>query len=95
MSQIAPPRTQNDANQTKLEYLTFEQQAALSADAARAYQESSAPAVIDDNSAQHEGRDYYDNDNADDDSDLIEIVRYRLEHPAPTIRVTLDELLTM
>ena len=82
MSQIAPPRTQNDANQTKLEHQTFEQQAALSADAARTYQEISAPAVIDDNSAQHEGRDYYNNDNADDDSDLIEIVRYRQEHPA-------------
>ena len=37
MSQIAPPRTQNDANQTKLEHQTFEQQAALSADAARDY----------------------------------------------------------
>ena len=95
MSQIAPPRTQNDANQTKLEHQTFEQQAALRAGAARAYQESSAPAVIDDNSAQHEGRDYYDSDNADDDSDLIEIVRYRQDHPAPTIRVTLDDLLTL
>ena len=39
-------------------------------------------------------RDYDDNDN-DDDSDLIELVRYRLKHPAGTVKVTLDELLTL
>lgn len=70
-------------------------QAEQRADTARAEQELSAPEVIDDNSAELNKLDYYDNGEADDDSDLIEIVRYRLEHPAPTIRVTLDELLTL
>ena len=72
-----------------------------SAAPARAAHELSAPEVIADNSnsAKLDERDYYDDDAADDkdddDSDLIAIVRYRLEHPAPTIRVTLDELLTL
>ncbi|HIV55024.1 MAG TPA: hypothetical protein H9898_04525 [Candidatus Anaerobiospirillum stercoravium] len=72
-----------------------------SAEAARAAQELSAPEVIADNSnsAKLDEHDYYNDDAADDvdddDSDLIAIVRYRLEHPAPTIRVTLDELLTL
>lgn len=91
MSPKAHPRKQDDANQSEQTPQSPEQ-SAQSANAARAYQEISAPAVIDDNSAQQAERDYYDDD---DDSDLIEIVRYRQEHPAPTIRVTLDEMLTL
>ena len=72
-----------------------------SADTARAPHKLNVPEVIADNSNSSEldELDYYDDDAADDvdddDSDLIAIVRYRLEHPAPTIRVTLDELLTL
>lgn len=75
--------------------------AAQSADPARAAHELSAPEVIADNSnsAKLDEHDYYNDDATDyeddDDSDLIAIVRYRQEHPAPTIRVTLDELLTL
>lgn len=69
--------------------------AAQSAAPARAAQELSVPEVINANSAELNKLDYYDDDNSDDDSDLIEIVRYRLAHPAPTIRVTLDEMLTL
>lgn len=72
-----------------------------SAATARAPHELNAPEVIADNSnsAKLDEHDYYNDDTAndedDDDSDLIAIVRYRQEHPAPTIRVTLDELLTL
>lgn len=102
MSSIAPIKPQDVANQLEQEpkgasiaQAAQSKQAEQSTDTARAEQELSAPEVIDDNSAELNKLDYYDDDEADDDSGLIEIVRYRLEHPAPTIRVTLDELLTL
>lgn len=109
MSPNAPIKPQDVVNQPELdpkgaslglaqaEQAEQSKQAEQSADTARAEQELSAPEVIDDNSnsAKLAMRDYYNNGEADADSDLIEIVRYRLEHPAPTIRVTLDKLLTL